>query len=368
MGLVIQDNEIILSGMVGGSAAGDSWWDPPGFNSGDVIEALAQVGRDTNIVVRLNSGGGIATEGSAIHSALSQHKGTVQMIVEGVAASAASVIAMAGDTVTMMPGAVLMIHDPAGMTFGDVTAHEQSIKALNALGDAYAGIYADKTGKGVDEMRALMRAETWMTPDQAIAAAFADAQADPGDEGEPDPSPFAYEAYARAPERLVVMAKARNWRPTAMVTTQVPLKASQEPEPQTEPEPPAPAAEIDPAADAVAIAATCGSFGMTAEQISAFIAEGGTLERAQARAAEMDEIREVLEAAARANPAVSLKPADAVARGLTLAQVRAEVLPQTAAQIPINTQAPAVGVPEDPKSLMVAAAERANAAMKKLRG
>ena len=216
MAVIVQNSEIVLSGMVGGSASGDSWWDPPGFSSGDVIAALAEVGRETPIVIRLNSGGGIATEGAAIHAALSQHKGAVQIVVEGVAASAASVIAMAADTLTMMPGSVLMIHDPAGMTYGDAAAHEQTIKALNALGDAYAGIYAERTGKPAGEMRELMKAETWMTVEQAIASGFADAPAAGNDNAEEvEPSAFAYGVYARAPERLVAMANARGWKPRA---------------------------------------------------------------------------------------------------------------------------------------------------------
>ncbi|NEU15199.1 Clp protease ClpP, partial [Methylobacterium sp. BTF04] len=152
---------------------GDLYWDDS-FDAADVILALAQVGRGQDVTVRLNSGGGIATEGAAIHAALAAHSGRKTIIVEGIAASAASVIAMAGDEIVMAMGAIMMIHDPSGFTFGTVAEHELQIKALNALGTAMAGIYADRSGRTVDEARADMRGELWMSPDEAVTAGYAD--------------------------------------------------------------------------------------------------------------------------------------------------------------------------------------------------
>lgn len=379
MGLVIQGNEIYLTGMVGGSPdGGNDWWgEPDGFSSAHVIEALNMIGRENSVVIHLNSPGGYAHEGTAINALLEAHKGAVDMRLEGVCCSAATIIACGGDTVQIAPGTVYMIHDPATVTEGDAAEHQRSIAYLNASSDAYASIYTDKSGMSVEDVRALMVAETWYTPEQCVEAGFADGIL--GAEDLPSeeivPAAFAYSRFARAPERLVALAKAKGWtRSVAMVTAVVPAEAKVEPteEPEPEPTPPVPAAqpvpEPEPPADAVAIAATCGAFGMVANQITAFIKGGGTLERAQARATEMGEIREVLAAAARANPAVSLTTADAVARNLTIEQVRAEVAPQVAAQVAIDPQTPPVGVPEDPKSRMVAAIERINAMMRKNRG
>lgn len=220
MALIIDGNEIVLSGMVGGEPDGDDFWFADGFSASDVIGALAQVGRTTDIVVRLNSGGGIATEGAAIYAALNGHKGSVHIVVEGVAASAASLLAMAADRLTMSPGAIMMIHDPSGFTFGDAEAHQKTTDALNALGDSYAGIYAERSGKTVEEARALMKAETWMTPAEAVAAGFAD-DLGAANENEPEPTAFAYGTYAKAPERFVALANARGWKPRTVATARI---------------------------------------------------------------------------------------------------------------------------------------------------
>lgn len=206
MAVQIQDGEIILSGMVGD----DFWGD--GFTSGQVIAALAQLGRGTDVVVRLNSGGGIATEGAAIHAALTSHKGRVTVIVEGIAASAASLIACAGDVVEMALGSVFMIHDPATITWGTSSDHELAIRMLESLATSYAATYAEKTGGEPDAMRSLMRAETWLTAQEAVDQGFADRLATANDNAA-EPTAFAYSLYGRAPERIVALANAKGWKP-----------------------------------------------------------------------------------------------------------------------------------------------------------
>jgi ATP-dependent Clp protease, protease subunit len=385
MAVIINGNEIVLSGMVGGSASGDSWWDPPGFSAQDVVQALAQVGREANVVIRLNSGGGIATEGAAIHAALAQHKGTVQIVVEGIAASAASVIAMAADTLTMALGSVLMIHEPAMVTLGDAAAHEQSIVLLNAMGDAYAEVYADRTGKPAEEMRALMKAESWMTATQAVAEGFADAVGSANDnDAQIEPTAFAYGAYRHAPDQLVALANAKGWKPRAVMTAPAVPPVTMEAtlmtdltaagDPAVEDEALTTAAEpgIDPPVetpDVVAIAAVCASeCRMSVEQIREFTAAGGTLEQAKARAAEITAIDEDIARAKRINPAVSLSVADAVSRGLSPAQVKSELWPQVTSQAEISPQAPPPAAPAKPEDPMVAAAERLNAQMARYSG
>ncbi len=227
MSVIVSGNEIVLTGTVG-----DNWWGD-GFTPPEVIMALAEVGRTTDIRVRLNSGGGIATDGSAIYNALEAHKGKVEIIVEGVAASAASVIAMAADHLVMSTGAVLMIHDPALVTWGNAAAHAKSIEQLDRLGDSFSDIYAEKTGKPSAEMRGLMRAETWMTAQEAVDAGFADATGAAATEIEP--TAFAYGDYAHAPRALASLAEARGWKPlrhpvapTATATTQPPVPTEEQ--------------------------------------------------------------------------------------------------------------------------------------------
>lgn len=228
MTVLVQGNEIVLAGTVGAL-----FWDDS-FDATDVILALAQVGSGQDVVIRLNSGGGIATEGAAIHAALRAHQGKKTVIVEGIAASAASLIAMAGDDIVMAMGAVMMIHDPSGFTFGTLADHEVQIRALTALSTAYAALYAARSGKTVDEARADMQAEIWLSPEDAVAQGYADrvqteAEAEAGadgplttiegeDGGEDDdapemavPAPFDFSLYQHPPERFVALARKNGW-------------------------------------------------------------------------------------------------------------------------------------------------------------
>lgn len=199
---VLVDGEIFLYGTVGENLWGD------GFSARDVVMALAEVGRNNDIVVRLNSGGGFASEGAAIYNALAAHKGHKTVYVDGIAASAASLIAMAGDQINMRKGSVMMIHDPSGITLGTAADHAKSIESLNAMADACAEIYADRAGKSIEEARADMREEIWLTPQHAIergyATAVIDADAAP-------PTMFAYHLYQHPPQH--VMAAANTSKP-----------------------------------------------------------------------------------------------------------------------------------------------------------
>jgi len=243
MAVLINGNEIVLSGMVGD----DFWGD--GFTSGQVISALAQVGRDSPITIRLNSGGGIATEGAAIHAALKAHKGQVTVVVEGIAASAASLIAVAGDAVQMALGAVMMIHDPATVTWGTVSDHQASIAMLESLASSYAETYADKTGGSAAAMRTLMKAETWLTADQAIAQRFADGLVAANSNEPAEPTAFAYGVYAKAPQQIVALADAKGWKARNLKPAAA-LAASPATAPPAAAPPATPVASTPPAAPA----------------------------------------------------------------------------------------------------------------------
>jgi len=200
---ILIDGELILHGRVG-----DDFFNV-GFTSTDVVNALARIGRDNDFTARLNSGGGIATEGAAIYAALRAHRGNILMVIEGVAASAASLIAMAGDRVAMQLGSTMMIHDPAGITAGTAKDHEKSVEALTAIADAMAEIYAEKSGKSPEEAREDMLEETWMTAEEAVNAGYAD-EVDIELEA-PPPTAFNYRLYQHAPEAFVAMADANGW-------------------------------------------------------------------------------------------------------------------------------------------------------------
>lgn len=157
--------EITLSGVVGID-----------FDAETVSDALALLSGPVRI--RLNSGGGIAFDGTAIHSVLSEYRGHKTIIVQGIAASAASVIMMAGDRIEMCAGSVLMIHDPSQDTTsyrGTSGEHRRVADSLDKISDAVAQIYAQRSGKPMSEIRQIMAAESWFTPEEAVAAGFADA-------------------------------------------------------------------------------------------------------------------------------------------------------------------------------------------------
>lgn len=202
MAVIVEDGKLRLSGYVG-----DYYFDD-GFTAAEVVVALAEFDEDAEIDVHLNSPGGIATEGAAIHALLRERTGTTNIVVEGIAASAASLIAMAGTAVTMSAGSIMMIHDPSGFTFGTSAEHEKTVEQLEALATAYARVYAAKSGKSAEDCRAIMKRETWLTPEQAVAEGFADATTE---EKAAPVAAFDYRVFAHAPAPLVALAKRKKW-------------------------------------------------------------------------------------------------------------------------------------------------------------
>jgi ATP-dependent Clp protease protease subunit len=202
MAAILEDGKLRLSGYVG------DYYFEDGFTSSDVVLALAQVDDAADLPVHLNSGGGIASEGAAIHALLKSRSGKTDIIIEGIAASAASLIAMAGDTVVMSAGSVMMIHDPSGYTFGTSQDHSKTIEGLEALATSYARVYAGKSGKTADECRAIMKDERWFTPQQAVDEGFAD---DTTETAAEPVAAFDYRIFAHAPKTLTALAKKKNW-------------------------------------------------------------------------------------------------------------------------------------------------------------
>ncbi|WLR92934.1 head maturation protease, ClpP-related [Shinella zoogloeoides] len=202
MAAILEDGKLRLSGYVG------DYYFSDGFTSSDVVVALASIDDGDDLTVHINSGGGVATEGAAIHALLSARKGVTDVVIEGIAASAASLIAMAGATVTMSAGAVMMIHDPSGYTFGTSDDHSKTIEGLEALATAYARVYAQKSGKTAEECREIMKDERWLTPEQAVAEGFADETTEAKALAV---AAFDYRLYAHAPKRLTALAVKKDW-------------------------------------------------------------------------------------------------------------------------------------------------------------
>ena len=186
------EGEITLYGDVMSQQPVD-WWTgepepglfitPEGF-----MEDLAAVKDKGHITVKLNSCGGDLYTGIAIHNALKALSGEVNVIVEGIAASAASVIMCAGDTVTVYPGSLIMIHGVSVMLWDYMNMQDmkQLMKGMDASERAVAEIYNSKTGIEVDTLRSMMTKETWFTGREALKKGFADAIKE--DEDDPEMS------------------------------------------------------------------------------------------------------------------------------------------------------------------------------------
>lgn len=144
-----------------------------GITAKNVSEALANAPNAKSIRIRMSSPGGAAFEGMAIRSMLAAHTADVSVDVEGLSASAASIIAMAAKTIRMHAGSALMIHEASTVTAGDAKEHERSMHALEVLNDGMANIYAARCGKSVADCRKMMSDETWMTPEQAVSNGLA---------------------------------------------------------------------------------------------------------------------------------------------------------------------------------------------------
>lgn len=144
----------------------------------------------SKINVRINSPGGRVFDGISIYNALVRHPAEIHVHVDGLAASIASIIAMAGDTITMMQGSQMMIHDALGIEIGNAKEHRDFADFLDRQSTNLSHIYAEKTGKTAEELRSMMLAETWMFASEAVELGFADnvytrpAKEDDDEEGE----------------------------------------------------------------------------------------------------------------------------------------------------------------------------------------
>lgn len=142
------------------------------FTSATVATALRAAGGGP-LIVSLHSFGGDALAGIAVHNLLARHPGRKTVIVEGVAASAASLIAMAGDDIVMPENAFLMVHNAWGLAAGDAEDMRDYARLLEQISTAYRDTYARRTGRPEAEVQEIMDAETWLTAAEAVEAGFA---------------------------------------------------------------------------------------------------------------------------------------------------------------------------------------------------
>lgn len=319
---------------------GDDFW-------GDALTAksfLEELGKLPEAVetirVRVNSPGGDVFAASTIANALRDQrlakKRTVEMRVEGLAASAASVVLMAGDTIEMADNALLMIHNPWSWAIGSAEDMRKSAEALDKVRDTIIATYRWQSSLSAEEIGALMDAETWMDADEAVERGFATHKVE-GLKAAACLPPGAL-ASLKVPERFEERVKALVKPEAAAEPPTSPAGAPSDPaevvDQRTMDEPPAPPPAQ--AADPAEVVRLCGAAGLDLAFAQGLIAEGvsaGAVEaritaeketrvRAEARAAE---IRALCDKAGQGDLA-----GEYVAGGMTVELVRAQLTKITA--------------------------------------
>lgn len=149
-------------------------WFGEGVDGKVFVEELKNIPKTKDIHLRINSPGGNVADGMLIYNRLSERRDRVSVTIDGIAASIASVIALAGKELVMPRNTLLMIHEPWGMAEGNADDMTKAAEMLNKYGDAIASVYEAKTGLNQKQVRDLMKEETWMTGDEAVSSKFAD--------------------------------------------------------------------------------------------------------------------------------------------------------------------------------------------------
>lgn len=162
------EGEILMYDVIGG----DDGWERQGAKA--MIGQIKALGDIENITLRINSVGGDVFEAQAMYSYLRSHPARVTVRVDGLAASAASLVAMAGDRIVMPENALMMIHDPSGFVMGDAEDMRDMADILDKIRETIAKAYVAKTGLGRDEIVRMMDEETWMSADEALSLGFCD--------------------------------------------------------------------------------------------------------------------------------------------------------------------------------------------------
>lgn len=156
---------------------GQDPWTGGGVTARRISAALRSIGK-SDVVVNINSPGGDAFEGIAIYNMLREHQAKVTVQVLGMAASAASVIAMAGDEILVGRGAFLMIHDTWAVAIGNRHDMRKAADALEAFDGALADVYAARSGQDIKAVGKMMDQETWLSGTKAVDMGFATALLD----------------------------------------------------------------------------------------------------------------------------------------------------------------------------------------------
>lgn len=160
--------EVWLYGLIGL----DFWGD--GVTAKQFADDLKKLGNVSTIDLRLNSDGGVVTDARAMYNLLVEHKAKVHVHIDGIAASAASFLAMAGDEIEIAEGGFVMIHNAYGVTKGQAEDHRRMADVLDAMNGTIRKTYCARTGNSDANLKKWMDAETWFDGNEAVANGFAD--------------------------------------------------------------------------------------------------------------------------------------------------------------------------------------------------
>lgn len=231
--------EILLYGVVGDPGEGlDAAW---------IVSRIATASDD--IRVRINSLGGLLFDGFAIYNALKQSPQRVTVMIDGVAGSIASVIAMAGDRVIMAENAIMMIHKPNDGTYGDAEDLRSCADRLDLLQEQLVAVYSQRTGMSVEQLGPMLDAETWMTAQEALSMGFIDEVAGANTATNMlDASKF---GFRKVPAHPLITNKVSPPAPAAVTLTEETMEddvlaPTSTPTPTPTPAPPAPPAQTQP--------------------------------------------------------------------------------------------------------------------------
>ncbi|HEJ9602672.1 ClpP-like prohead protease/major capsid protein fusion protein [Proteus mirabilis] len=150
-----------------------------GISARRFTEDLISLGNLSHINLHIHSPGGEVFDGIAIYNQLKNHSATITVYIDGLAASMASVIAMVGDTVIMPKNAMIMIHKPWGVSWGDANDMREYADLLDKLENVLIPAYVAKTGKTTEEITAMLEQETWLDGDECVEHGFADKVIEP---------------------------------------------------------------------------------------------------------------------------------------------------------------------------------------------
>lgn len=158
--------ELFLYGDIG------EGWLSDGIRAETVVKDLAALGKKKQIAVRIDSPGGQVFEGINIYNALVRNPARINVHIDGLAASIASVIAMAGEKIAIADGSMLMIHDPSSFVIGTAADMRKEANLLEKVRENLIGIYAARTKNDADKISSMMATETWFRATEALQAGF----------------------------------------------------------------------------------------------------------------------------------------------------------------------------------------------------